>query len=179
MIALAAGAAGAALSIFKLFQAIRKRAAKQRPKNSPKKNAADSFSRHPANAEAPPGAAAHCAPTGSTDTARAGTADRGNSGVLSGGGGGAASATSTASTLGISGPIPQLRSGALVVFRDARGQGVVVHPSGNGEWWDLTSTCAANGVLRLRVADLSYSCAESVFLVEEAPGGQLAFRAIG
>jgi hypothetical protein len=73
-----------------------------------------------------------------------------------------------------------LRGGSLVVFRDARGQGIVAHPAaGSGDCWELSATCAGSGVLRLRVADLGYSCAESVFVVEEAPGGLLAFRAIG
>lgn len=77
-------------------------------------------------------------------------------------------------------PPPQLRGGALVVFRDARGQGIVANPAaGHGDWWDLSATCASSGVLRLRVADLAFSCTESVFLVEEAPGGLLAFRSIG
>jgi len=56
---------------------------------------------------------------------------------------------------------------------------MVCHPTGHGEFWDLAPTCAANGLLRLRSADLSYCMIESVFLVEEGPGGLLAFRAIG
>lgn len=43
----------------------------------------------------------------------------------------------------------------------------------------LLPTCAASGLLRLRVADLTYAMADSVFLVEEDSDGLLAFRAIG
>ena len=90
-----------------------------------------------------------------------------------------------APVLRASGPAPHLRGGALVVLRDARGQGVVISPTGHGDAFDLLPTCAASGLLRLRVADLQYALAEAVFLVEERGGGGgsgdsglLAFRAI-
>jgi hypothetical protein len=78
-----------------------------------------------------------------------------------------------------SGPTPPLRAGALVKFCDGRGMGLVLHPTGHGEWCDLAPTCSSNGVLRLRVGDLSYCMAEAAFLVEDAGGGLLAFRAVG
>jgi hypothetical protein len=73
---------------------------------------------------------------------------------------------------------PKLRGGALVALHDARGQGIVAHPTGNGEWWDLASTCAAAGLLRLRVADLGFSTADAVFVVEEGARGLLSFRSL-